>query len=117
MAIAMNTLIVPVRDLDQAKRMYGRLLGQEPYLDESYYVGFRIGDQEVGLDPNGHSKGMTGPMVYLQVDDIELAVKQLLDVGADLQQGITDVGGGARIASIRDGDGNVVGLRQSPPVD
>ena len=115
MAVEMNTFIIPVRDLDRAKRLYGRLLDQEPYMDESYYVGFRIGGQEVGLDPNGHSKGMTGPMVYMQVDDIEAAVKQLLDVGAELQQGITDVGGGARIASIKDADGNVIGLRQSPP--
>jgi predicted enzyme related to lactoylglutathione lyase len=116
MTVEMNTLIVPVKDLDRAKLLYGRLLGQAPYMDESYYVGFRIGHQEVGLDPHGHSKGMTGPMVYMQVDDIDAAIKQLLDAGAELQQGITDVGGGARIASIKDADGNLIGLRQSPPV-
>jgi hypothetical protein len=26
--------------------------------------------QNVGLDPNGHSKGMTGPVGYRHVDDI-----------------------------------------------
>ena len=40
-------------------------------MDEAYYVGFSIGGQEVGLDPNGHSQGMTGPVGYWHVDDIK----------------------------------------------
>jgi hypothetical protein len=30
-------------------------------MDEAYYVGFRVGDQEIGLNPNGHRQGMTWP--------------------------------------------------------
>jgi hypothetical protein len=29
------------------------------HADQPYHVGFRTGEQ-VGLDPNGHAKGMTG---------------------------------------------------------
>jgi len=47
----------PLRDLAKAKAVYRELLGLEPYADEPYYVGFRVGDQELGLDPNGHGKG------------------------------------------------------------
>ncbi len=43
-----RTVIYPVKDLAQAKTLYSKLLGVEPYADEAYYVGFRVGDQEIG---------------------------------------------------------------------
>lgn len=106
-----RVVIYPVKDLDRAKALYSKLLGVEPYADEAYYVGFRIGDQEIGLDPNGHDAGMTG---YYQVDDIEQCLKSLLDAGAQTEQEIKDVGGGRLIAIARDPDGNIIGLRQDP---
>jgi hypothetical protein len=62
-------------------------------MDKAYYVGFSVGGQDVGLDPHGHSKGMTGPVGYWHVDDIEESLKLLLDAGAEAQQAIKDVGG------------------------
>lgn len=56
----MRTVIYPVKDLSQAKTLYGKLLGVPPYVDEAYYVGFRVGDQEVGSDPNGPRRGRSG---------------------------------------------------------
>ena len=41
-----RTFIYPVNDIARAKTLYTELLGREPYVDESYYVGFRVGDQE-----------------------------------------------------------------------
>jgi hypothetical protein len=61
MTEGIKTIIIPVRDLAAAKALYGTALDVEPYADEPYYVGFRVGDQEIGLDPNGHNHGMTGP--------------------------------------------------------
>ncbi len=89
-------------------------LGCSAAYDEAYYVGFRVGDQEVGLDPHGHSQGMTGPVGYWHVDDINQSLKLLLDAGAETQQAIKDVGGGKQIASVKDADGNIIGLIQSP---
>ncbi len=89
-------------------------MGVEPYADEAYYVGFRIGDQEIGLDPNGHRQGMTGPVAYFQVSDIENTLQTLLDAGAQVQQKVRDVGGGKLIASVKDADGNITGLIQLP---
>jgi hypothetical protein len=63
-----SVVIYPVTDLAQAKVLYRTLLGVEPYVDEAYYVGFRVEDQEIGLDPHGHSKGMTGPVGYWRLD-------------------------------------------------
>ncbi len=109
-----RTMIYPVKDLARAKAIYGRLLGVTPYMDEAYYVGFSLGDQEIGLDPYGHNKGMTGPIGYWHVDDIQRALQTLLESGAATQQAITDVGGGKLIATVKDADGNIIGLLQSP---
>ena len=49
MTQGMRTFIYPVKDLAQAKTLYSTLLGVDPYVDEPYYVGFRVGDQEIGL--------------------------------------------------------------------
>ena len=114
MAPVISTVIYPVKDLAKARSLYGALLGVAPTSDEPYYVGFRVGDQDLGLDPNGHDKGMTGPIAYVEVDDIKRRVDQLVDAGAETQQPVTDVGGGKLIASVRDADGNVTGLAQSP---
>jgi len=109
-----RTFIYPVKDIARAKMLYSKLLGIEPYVDEAYYVGFRVGDQEIGLDPNGHNAGMTGPVGYWHVNDIKKSLRLLLDAGAEMQQEVKDVGGGKLIASVRDADSNIVGLIQPP---
>ncbi len=109
-----RTVIYPVKDIAQAKKLYSKLLGVEPYADEAYYVGFRVGDQEIGLDPNGHNQGMTGPVGYFHVSDIKQSLQSLVDAGAQTQQEVRDVGGGKLIATVKDADGNIIGLIQSP---
>ena len=104
----------PVKDIAQAKKLYRTLLGVEPYVDEAYYVGFRIGEQEIGLDPHGHHLGMTGPVGFFHISDIQESLQALLDAGAQIQQEVKDVGGGLLIAYVKDADGNSIGLLQSP---
>ena len=113
MTSGIRTVIYPVKDLAQAKMLYGKLVGVEPYMDEAYYVGFNVAGQDVGLDPHGHSQGMTGPVGYWHVDDIEKSLKSLLEADAEAQKEVKDVGGGKLIASVKDADGNVIGLIQS----
>jgi predicted enzyme related to lactoylglutathione lyase len=114
MTSGFRTIIYPVKDLAKAKALYGALLGVAPEMDEPYYVGFRVGDQDIGLDPHGHSQGMTGPVGYYDVDDIEGSLELLLEAGAEVQQTTRDVGGGKLIAIVKDPDGNSIGLIQSP---
>jgi predicted enzyme related to lactoylglutathione lyase len=111
---AITLLVYPVKDVARAKKVYSTLFGVEPYADAPYYVGFRIGDQEIGLDPNGHKKGMSGPIGYRNVSDIKQSLQDLAAAGAQVHEEIKDVGGGTLIASVKDPDGNVTGLRQSP---
>ncbi|MBT2393168.1 glyoxalase [Streptomyces sp. ISL-1] len=112
MTEGIKTIVYPVNDLASAKALFSELLGVEPSMDEPYYVGFRAAGQDVGLDPHGHSKGMTGPVVYWHVDDIKSSAKALLDAGAQELEGPKDVGGGKLTATVKDPDGNVIGLIQ-----
>ncbi|MCL5283161.1 MAG: glyoxalase [Armatimonadetes bacterium] len=104
-----KTIVYPVKDMARAKTLFRTLLGVEPYADQPYYVGFKVGDQDIGLDPNGHNAGMTA---YYHVDDIKQSMQSLLEAGSQILQEIKDVGGGRLIASVRDADGNIIGLIQ-----
>lgn len=112
MSQGISLFVYPVKDIAQAKAFYSKLLGVEPYVDSAYYVGFRVGEQEIGLDPNGYNKGMTGPIGYWQVNNIQESLQLLVDAGAQVQQEVQDVGGGMLIAWVKDADGNTTGLRQ-----
>ncbi len=105
-------IICPVSDVAQAKRLYGALLGVDPYADTPYYIGFRVGDQEIGLDPHGHRGA--GAVPYYEVDDIKQSLQQLLEAGAETLADVNDVGGGKLVASVKDTDGNAIGLVQNP---
>jgi predicted enzyme related to lactoylglutathione lyase len=106
-----QTIIYPVKDIAQAKAVFKALLGVEPYADQPYYVGFKVGNQDIGLDPNGHKHGMTA---YYQVDDIQKSLQSLLNAGAQTVDDVHDVGAGKLIASVKDTDGNIIGLMQNP---
>ncbi|HEX7974737.1 MAG TPA: hypothetical protein VF498_10035, partial [Anaerolineales bacterium] len=69
---------------------------------------------EIGLDPNGHKSGVAGPIAYWDVPDIKEKLKSLLDAGAQLQRDVSDVGGGLLVATVKDADNNIIGLRQAP---
>jgi len=50
MAGNITLLVYPVKDVEKAKAFYGKFLDTEPYAEGAYDVGYRVGDQEVGLD-------------------------------------------------------------------
>jgi predicted enzyme related to lactoylglutathione lyase len=112
MTSGIKTIIYPVKDLERAKALFGALLGVAPTMDEPYYVGYSTAGQEIGLNPQGHSQGMTAPLAYWHVDDVNAVLAELLAKGAQAAQPVTDVGGGKLIASVTDPDGNTIGLLQ-----
>ena len=112
MTSGLKTIVYPVKDAAKSKAMFAALLGARPHTDQPYYVGFSVAGQEVGLDPNGHAQGLTGPVPYWHVEDIEASLTQLRDAGAEIQQAATDVGEGKLVARVTDADGNVIGLIQ-----
>jgi predicted enzyme related to lactoylglutathione lyase len=109
-----KTLIYPVKDIAHARTLYSKLLGVKPYMDEAYYVGFRVGDQEIGLDPHGQSQGIIMPIAYYQVEDIQKSLQSLVEAGAQIAQEPKDVGYGKLIGTATDADDNLIGLIQLP---
>ncbi len=110
MASGISTILYPVSDLAQAKALFTQFLGVEPATDSPYYVGFEVDGQQIGLVPNQNSSDTSGPVGYRLVDDIEASLQVLLDAGAQLQQAVKDVGGGRLVATVKDRDGNELGL-------
>jgi len=108
-----KTIIYPVKDLGHAKKLFGALLGSVPAVDGPFYVGFKVGGQDIGLIPNGHAQGMSAPLGYFHVDDIKKTLEELVSEGAQIQQPAKDVGAGRLVASVKDADGNSIGLIQS----
>ena len=104
-----KTILYPVKDMTQAKTLFCKLLGVEPYADQPYYVGFKIGDQDIGLVPNNPEAGVAA---FFHVDDIKSSLQILIDAGAAIIQDIKNVGGERLIASVRDKDNNIIGLVQ-----
>jgi predicted enzyme related to lactoylglutathione lyase len=114
MPVQCNTVLYPVKDLDKAKALFTALIGADPHVDSSYYVGFSVSGAEIGLLPDGPNQGMTGPVPFFDVDDISATLGALKAAGAQVVQEPTDVGSGLLVAKVTDSDGNDIGLRQPP---
>ncbi|MFI6761702.1 VOC family protein [Micromonospora sp. NPDC050417] len=111
-APGIKTVLHPVSDLATAKKVYAALLGVPPQTDEPYYVGFEAEGQHIGLVPNGGPQGMTAPVAYWHVPDIEAKLAEVTAAGATVQEPAHDVGGGRLVATVTDPDGNILGLLQ-----
>jgi predicted enzyme related to lactoylglutathione lyase len=107
-----KTLLHPVSDVEKAKAVYAALLGTAPQTDDPYYVGFESEGQHIGLVPGGGPQGMTSPVAYWHVADIEAKLAEVTAAGATVKDPARDVGGGRLVATITDPDGNVLGLLQ-----
>ncbi len=116
MILGLRTAIYPVSDLDRAKRWYAQVLGHAPYFDEPFYVGFSVGGFELGLVPDG-CPGVDGPQPLWGVPDADAAHARLLELGASALDSVTDVGGGIRVAAVKDPFGNRLGIIENPHFD
>jgi len=106
MANNIPLIVYPAKDLAKTKQFFNTYLGTEPYVDGDWYVGYKLDDREVGLDPNG-----SAVISYIDTDDIAASLETLQAVGAKVVKEPNDVGGGLLIAQVEI-DGNVLGLRQ-----
>jgi len=104
-----KTILYPVRDIAAATTRFREFLECEPYMEQPYYVGFKVNGQDVGLVPHNPEGGATA---FYQVDDIHQSLEILKRNGAQVIQEAKHVGGGRQVASLRDGDGNIIGLIQ-----
>lgn len=105
-----NRVVIPVKDLDAAKKIYATWLGTEPHTDTPYYAGYNVGGVEIGLNPNGYAMGMTGPTVVASVEDLDAARADLLAAGATEISPPQPAGPGQRHCTLADADGNPIGI-------
>lgn len=109
-----SIIIYPVADMDKAKRFFRELMGSDPYVDSPPYVGYRTadGDMEIGLIPSKDADARA--LAYWTVSDIAASIKALEDAGGTVTQPPKDVGYGLLVASVKEPNGAIVGLRQPP---
>ena len=112
--LGLRTVIYHAPDLANAKEWYTQAVGQEPYFDEPFYVGFNVGGYELGLDPNATSSGAGGAVAYWGVSDAPSAVARLVSLGATIRSDVQDVGEGIKVATLADPFGNVIGIIENP---
>ena len=113
MFLGLRTAIYHVSDIEKAKKWYSSILGFGPYFDEPFYVGFNVGGYELGLHPaEGESAARAeGVVAYWGV---EHAMQQILERGAILHEDVQDVGGGIKVATVKDPFGNTFGIIENP---
>lgn len=116
MLLGLRTAIYPAPDLARAKAWYAEVLGQAPYFDEPFYVGFSVGGFELGLVPDG-TPGVDGAQALWGVDDAAAMLERLLALGASPLEPVTDVGAGIRVAAVVDPFGNRLGFIENPNFD
>jgi predicted enzyme related to lactoylglutathione lyase len=112
----LRTAIYPTSDLQAGKTWYAQVLGFEPYFDEPFYVGFAASGFELGLIPDGEP-GASGVQVYWGTVDAAAELTRLISMGGTLHEPVKDVGGGIKVASVRDPFGNLFGIIENPHFD
>ena len=116
MILGLRTAIYPAPDLAKAKAWYADMLGQAPYFDEPFYVGFEVGGFELGLLPDA-APGTNGPQTLWGVADADAAYARLLALGATALEPVHEVGEGIKVGAVVDPFGNRFGIIESPVFD
>jgi predicted enzyme related to lactoylglutathione lyase len=109
----LRTARYTAHDLDAAKKWYIDVLGEVPYFDQPFYVGFNVGGFELGITPDTVPPAQSAT-VYWGVGDAAKSYARLLAMGAKDFEPVQDVGGGVRIGAVRDPFGNIFGIVENP---
>ncbi|HEX2838024.1 MAG TPA: VOC family protein [Phycisphaerales bacterium] len=109
----LRTVLYPAPDLAKGKEWYSKVLGVPPYFDEPFYVGFSVGGFELGMVPDA-PPGAAGCTAYWGVPDCAAELQRLVALGGVLHEDVQDVGGGIKVATVKDPFGNIFGIIENP---
>jgi len=112
MLLGLRTIVYPAPDLDASRAWYRELLGIDPYFEQAFYIGFKVGGYELGLDPEADP--IDGPTTYWGVEDIDHALETLMPGSDRAHWNAREVGGGIRVATVLDPGGSQLGLIENP---
>ena len=108
----LRTVIYPSVDLAGDKEWWVDLLGQQPYFDQPFYVGFSVAGYELALLPDADPTD--GALVYWGVDDVATAVEEAIAHGCVEHTPVADVGDEIVTATVRTPTGTILGLIYNP---
>ena len=105
-----------VDDMKAAVDWYKSTFDIEPVYESEFFTSFKIGDYGLGLHPSNDDDkpGHAGQTAYWAVGNAKEAMEHLVGAGATEYHEVTDVGGGRKIASIKDPFGNIFGVIEIP---
>lgn len=111
----LRTCIYRVNDIQKATAWYSKVLGIEPYFNESFYVGFNVAGYELGLQPEESNEPKTATVLtYWGVDDVAKTFQTLIALGATPFEEPTEVGGGIVVGAVKDPWGNIFAIIYNP---
>ena len=67
--LGLRSVIYPINDLEKSKKWWTEALGYQPYVDQPFYVGFKIGGYDVQLTA---VKGAEGPNYQATVAEMRV---------------------------------------------
>jgi predicted enzyme related to lactoylglutathione lyase len=120
---------IPADDVDRAKKFYGSVFGWELQtmdMGDGEYTSVKttaIDEQtQLPTEPGAINGGMfqrderlTTPVITIDVDGIDDALKQVEDAGGSTIQPRTSIPGMGAFAYFKDPEGNVMGLWETTP--
>ena len=65
MFLGLRTAVYDAPDIAKAKAWYSKVLGEQPYFDQPFYVGFNVGGYELGLLPGRRRQESAPARVWL----------------------------------------------------
>jgi predicted enzyme related to lactoylglutathione lyase len=101
------------RDAKKSQDFYAGLFGWQ--IDANNPMDYGMVPAEAGSIGGGVSASMGEPMVtvYVEVDDLDAALKKAESLGGKTIMPPMDVPGGPKLAQFADPDGNVIGLMKA----
>ena len=118
---AMAGVMYAVSDMDASVDFYSKKMGFERPIggSDENFAGFHIGEKDLWLvsqkapgEWNLKPGGDAG--LFLMVRDIEGTLEELAARGVAIEGPIIDAPSSAKFAHVRDPDGNLIGLFESP---
>lgn len=107
-----------VNDIQGASHFYETVLGLKPRALGESAVEFDLGGDRLGIrvPPPSIPQGWEGPLIFIEVDDIEITVDRLSELGVKIVGEIATVkdfnNTTMRVATFYDPDGNPLHLVQ-----
>ncbi len=115
MKMEVNLSWYAVKDLEEAKKFYGEVLGLKKTLEIEGWAEFSHaqGAAAIGLSKNPLPGQAAGATVVLKVEDLDKARQQLSARGVKFEGNVEEIPGVVRIATFRDPFGNRLQLVQA----